>query len=327
MVLTKSKRTWHGRTVKEGTGLICELRQSLPYFTKSPLRLGQGENQYLSLISRDPLIDLGDAVSSKDRMSIPVAAVSRSEYQLVQHHRVLDSVLSALRTIENQTRVGSLPDPELLHAELRLSEYGARMWLSFLLPRYGFDPGDGRRVELKVNCLNSMDSSFAVRVHLSWCRTGSPIETMGPEFRQNHNQSFRPSQIETFLTEQLNQLSEEEDRYRRWYRTEFRKDPFTDWIDQTVAKKWGADTAARAHHIVNNGSDCKVVDKRKKTEVKAHELDVEKTRELFELLGFRSAKNTYHIHLVLSWLANEKEAIEEQLKRTRQISDLLAALL
>lgn len=327
MVLTKSKRTWHGRTVKEGAGLICELRQSLPYFTKSPLRLGQGENQYLSLISRDPLIDLGDAVNSKDRMSIPVAAVSRSEYQLVQHHRVLDSVLSALRTIENQTRVGSLPDPELLHAELRLSEYGARMWMSFLLPRYGFDPGDGRRVELKVNCLNSMDSSFAVRVHLSWCRTGSPIETMGPEFRQNHNQSFRPSQIETFLTEQLNQLSEEEDRYRRWYRTKFRKDPFTDWIDQTVAKKWGADTAARAHHIVNNGSDCEVVDKRKRTEVKAHELDVEKTRELFELLGFRSAKNTYHIHLVLSWLANEKEAIEEQLKRTRQISDLLAALL
>lgn len=321
MVLTDSKRTWHGRAVKEGAGLICDLRQSLPSFTKSPLRIGQGENQYLSLISRDPLIDLGDAVSSKDRMSIPVAAVSRSEYQLVQHHRVLDSVLSALRTIEFS------PDPELLHAELRLSEYGARMWLSFLLPRYGFDPGDGHRVELKVNCLNSMDSSFAVRVHLSWCRAGSPIETMGPEFRQNHNQSFRPSQIETFLTKQLNQLSEEEDLYRRWYRTKFRKDPFTDWINQTVAKKWGAETAARAHHIVNNGSDCKVVDKRKRTEVKAHELDVEKTLELFELLGFESAKNTYHIHLVLSWLANEKKAIEEQLKRTRQISDLLAALL
>ncbi len=324
MALRLSDQTWHGRAVKEGEGLISDLRRHIPRFMRKNFRLGPGENEYLKLISRNPLdeVDLGDETDPKDSVRIPVAAVSTKKYQLVQHHDVLTKVLEALSTINLDT------DPKFLEAKLRLSKYGARIWISFSLPNYDFDPGDGQPVKLKVNCLNSVDKSFAVRVQLTWYRDFSATEMPGPELRRNHDQSFKSEEIKEFLTTQLNRLSKERDRYRRWYRTTIRRgDQYKDWIDQTVTKRWGTEIATRAHHIIEKGSDCQIDDERKKTEVKTHQLEVKETRQLSKLLGFPSAENIYHISLVLSWLTNEQKAIEEQLKRLGQIRDLMDALL
>lgn len=191
-------------------------------------------------------------------MRIPVAAVSK-EYQLVQHHDVLTEVLEALSTINPDT------DPKFLEAKLRLSKYGARMWISFSLPNCDFDPGDGQPVKLKVNCLNSVDRSFAVRVQLTWYRDFSATEMLGPELRRNHDQSFKSEEIKEFLTTQLKQLSTERNRYRKWYQTTIhRGNQYKNWIDQTITKRWGTEIAARVHHIIEKGYDCQIVDKGKK---------------------------------------------------------------
>ena len=321
MALRFVDRTWHGREVKEDEGLISDLCQHIPHFTSGSFRLGPGENEYLKLISRNPLdeVDLGDDVDPKDSVRVPVAAVSK-EYRLVQHHDVLTGVLEALSAINPDTK------PQFLQAKLWLSKYGARMWIRFPLPGYDFDPGDGRLVKLKVHCLNSVDRSFAVRVYLTWYRDFSATEMLGPELRKNHDQAFKPEEIKKFLTTQLKRLSEERKLYRELYKTR-RPDGYEAWIDEIVTPKWGYRTARRAHHIIERGADCKIVDKKKKAGVKPHQLQVERTRPLSSLLGFPSAVNLYYISQVLSYLANEQKAIEEQLKRMGQIRDLIDALL
>lgn len=65
-MLRLSDQTWHGRAVKEGAGLISDLSRYIPHFTKSNFHLGPGENEYLKLISRNPLdeVNLGNEIDS-----------------------------------------------------------------------------------------------------------------------------------------------------------------------------------------------------------------------------------------------------------------------
>ena len=146
-------------------------------------------------------------------------------------------------------------DPQSLEAELRLSKYGARMWITFLLPNWKFDPGDGYPVVLQVNCLNSVDTSIAVRIHLSWHRERSNTEMQGRKFRRIHDQSFKIEEIEEFLAYQFRRFSREESLYKKWYETKLDWNSVVTWINKAVSKKWGSDTAARAYHIAKTGND------------------------------------------------------------------------
>jgi hypothetical protein len=44
-------------------------------------------------------------------------------------------------------------------SSLLLSEYGERMQWSCPIPGMDFDPGDGHPIVLRINCLNSVDTS------------------------------------------------------------------------------------------------------------------------------------------------------------------------
>ena len=159
--------TWHGREVKIYNESISELLKKIPEFGMYPFSIEEGiENEYLYLIARKPYL--------QDKGHMPVAAVSKS-YGFVEHHEVLDSVLTALANF--------VDNPKSLKAELRISKYGARMWINFLLPNYRFNPGDGYPIVLQVNCFNSMDTSIAIRIALSWYREESNTEMMGREKR------------------------------------------------------------------------------------------------------------------------------------------------
>ncbi len=234
--------TWHGREVKIYKRSINDLRREIPDFGMYPFSIEEGvENEYLYLIARKPHL--------QDRGHIPVAAVS-TEYGFIKHHEVLDSVLTALANF--------VDNPQSLKAELRLSKYGARMWINFLLPNYRFNPGDGYPIVLQVNCLNSMDKSIAVRIQLAWHREESDTEMMGREKRWPHPQSFKAEEIEEFLAHQFRRFSKEENLYKKWYETKLDWNSVVNWINKTVAKKWGAHTAVRAYHIAKTGSDIEI---------------------------------------------------------------------
>ena len=280
-------RTWHGREVLTSSGQIRNLLQKIPDFGRWPFNVEDNENEYLDVIARKP---------HGDGKHVPVAAVSKG-YNLVKHHEVLDTVLTVL-----ENRVG---DPQSLEAELRLSKYGARMWITFLLPNWKFDPGDGYPVVLQVNCLNSVDKSIAVRIHLSWHRERSNTEMQGRMLKRNHDAAFKIEEIEEFLAYQFRRFSREESLYKKWYKTKLDWNSVVTWINKVVAKKWGSDTAARAYHIAKTGNDT-----------------------MHTVPGlFTPVENVYHASQVLSWIASQQGTIESQLTRLGQIHGLMEDLL
>ncbi|MXV85231.1 hypothetical protein F4X88_17845 [Candidatus Poribacteria bacterium] len=170
---------WQARQSEARSGSIDELRQLIPNFSiwkedKGYLR----SNKYLDLIVQDPSdsgeVSHGNLVDSVKKAPILIAAVSngfgrqsyrghQQGYKLVQHHEMLDSILGTLRNkhacvSENpEFRIlQPLKNPESLEAKLRISEYGARMWIEFPVPNYEFYPDDGGPYVLKITCLNSM---------------------------------------------------------------------------------------------------------------------------------------------------------------------------
>ncbi|MYF56718.1 hypothetical protein F4225_13460 [Candidatus Poribacteria bacterium] len=236
------ERTWHGREVQIHIGSISDLLKKIPEFGRYPFCTDPDfENEYLDVITREPHLESSGYV--------PVAAVSK-EYGFVTHHEVINTVLSALGDF--------VEDPHSLKAELWLSKYGARMWIKFLLPNYEFDPGDAYPIVLKVNCLNSVDKSIAIRLDLSWYREESDTEMIGRSEKWYHTKSFKTKKIKEVFANQFRRFSKEESLYKKWYETKLDWNSVVKWLNKTVANKWQGSTAVRAYHIAKTGIDVEV---------------------------------------------------------------------
>ena len=332
--------TWYSRTVKVLKGSIGDLRKEIPYFRRYPFSVESGgRNQHLDIIVRKPLKgNQGYLLPHDDEEHIPIATVSR-QYILVQHHDVLD----ALEAVLNEKGI----DPAHLEGELKLTEYGERMWASFTLPTHGFnpdvdtwfDPGDGYPVVLKVNVLNSVDKTAALEINLTWHRlvcSNGLIYGEDVDFRRIHREkSINSGAIEEFLDTQLQseQVSQQKKRSEKWYATKIvtktlsqekpNHSQIEHWIDEVVTKKWNANAAARAYHIAKTGYDGDVAPPQK--DVTSHEREVSSTDEVPGT--FAPVRNTYDISQVLSWIAGHRGTIQEQLNWLMDIPILIDALL
>ncbi len=249
MPLAKTDLIWLQRKTLEGEGIISDLLREIPTFESEPFRIGNKTNEYLRLIARKPL----DSDPLPDREFVPVAAVSKG-YSLVQHKNLLKEVLKGLAKFEK-----FVSDPHTLRARLRLSKYGARMWVTFLFPNCQFDPGDGYPVVLTLNCFNSTDKSVAVRIEFAWHRNISDTEMVSRSFKKIH---FKLSikkdideDIRVFFALQLKRLQNEQNLYRKWYETKIDWTSVVSWLNKVVAPKWGTLAALRAHQIIKTGHD------------------------------------------------------------------------
>lgn len=297
---TADKNLWLGREFEESEGPISELMLKIPTFTSSPFRIGAGVNEYLNLIARNPLGEVGvEEEIPENSIRIPVAAVTNNNYKLVQHHEVLDNVLNALRKKD-------ATDPETLEAKLRLSKYGARMWIRFLVPDYEFNPGYGYPLTLRVNCFNSVDRKIAVKVRLSLAHGEDGVDTVVAGFSKNHDQSLKNCEIKSFLTFRLNQLSTED-----WFNASVSTDKF----EETVSGKWGKQAVNRASQLI--------------TELERQAAEQQKNiNELGSRFSNESGeKNAFLLRHVLSLIAQEKKTLEMQEARLGQISKMMDELL
>ena len=170
-----------GRHYTTWTGSIRSLRKKIPHFTQEVFKIETGINKYMDCIVREPLpdirLDLGiheirDEVGYREaatRDRIPIVAVRNSYnsklyrgkmqgYKLVSHHQLLDEVLGVL---ENPRPDLGIDDIEALEATMRLSIYGARLYIEFPLPDYRKDS-----YILKVTCRNSVDKKHALTINL-----------------------------------------------------------------------------------------------------------------------------------------------------------------
>ena len=200
---------WEGRESTEWKGTIKNLREKIPTFTQEDFCIGKGINKYQDVIVREPIgaigsefdLDLGypEAVT---RERIPVAAVSnnysgrlfrgrKQGYKLVNHHEFLDEVLWALASFN---ACSNITDIESLEATLRLSIYGARMHIEFLVPHYKKDA-----YTLKVTCRNSVDGKFALIINLFLHRIGDSRDIPFDGFHHPHTQDLEDGKVRNFL--------------------------------------------------------------------------------------------------------------------------------
>lgn len=246
MALKFSHLTWHGRATLKGEGRIHDLQQEIPRFTEEECRIEEHENEYVKPIAREP-VNLNYHPAHTEH--VPVSIVSK-DYKLVQHNSVLQSVLTALANYVTSS--------QSLEAELILSKYSSRMQVTLLLPNYTFNPGDGFPVMLTLTCLNSMDRTFAVRIHLAWYREASDTEIQGREIRIPHNRSLKMADAEEFLEDQFKHIQTEQNLYRQWYETQVDWVQLVKWINDNVAKKWFPLTSVRAYYIAKTGYDIEI---------------------------------------------------------------------
>jgi hypothetical protein len=299
---------WEGAPVLEFIGTVAELFPQIPLFSRHPFRNGGEENRYKDEIRREPL--------KITEEPLPVATVSKT-YSLIQHRELLSALFRALKMIHI--------DISALSSTLLLSEYGERMHWSCPIPNVEFDPGDGNPIVLRINCLNSVDTSTVLEIVLSWfrlvCSNGMMFGLGDSRLRRRHIQSLDPQDIAGYLNDELAQVAKEQGLYKSWCRTEVKPAALMDWVDGSVTKEWGPHAGARVWKIINEGLDGEVEQIRK---LKPHELPLTNTSAVPGSCA--PARNLFHISQALSWVAGTRRTISERLEYIRAIPALIEPL-
>ena len=205
---------WEGREATRWKGPIKNLREKIPTFIQEVFCLEKGINKYKDVIVREPIsqvgsefeFDLGYA-EALTLERIPIETVRNDYksrlfrgreqgYKLVEHHQVLDDMFAELSKHASPARI---PDIESLEATMRLSIYGARMHIEFLLPHYKRDS-----YSLKVTCRNSVDKKFALTINLSLHTDGATEADIPFDgFHHIHTQELDDEAISRFMSNAL----------------------------------------------------------------------------------------------------------------------------
>ena len=135
------------------------------------------------------------------------------------------------------------------------------MW-SCNIPHLDFDPGDDNPRVLRINCLNSVDTSTVLEITFAWfrlvCANGMMFGLKESRLRRRHIQSLDPEDIAKYLKEQLEKKSDEESLYKLWYASPVESPALISWVDGTIAKEWGPHAASRVWSVLTTGLDGEV---------------------------------------------------------------------
>ncbi len=300
--------SWFSQKVTLRRDRFEKLIDGVPVFERAPFELGGGVNAYHDVIVSRP---------GGGGTPVPVATVSK-QYALIQHRELLATLEEALRL----NGVGAAP----LEAELWLSEYGERMLLYLRLAGYDFDPGDGHSMVLRVRALNSVDGTCALGVNLNWfrlvCENSMTFGFADANLRRIHVRALDAKELAAYLNRALDTVPAEQGLYRTWRDTRVDVRRIDRWVDETLAARWGGRLAARACHIGRTGFDGPVVDASENA--KPHARRVASEREVPGACA--PVSNLFHLSQTLSWLAKQRNTIQDRLEKTKEIPELVEAL-
>jgi hypothetical protein len=201
------------------------------------------------------------------------------------------------------------------------------MHWSCQLPGFAFDPGDQNPIVLRINCLNSVDTTTVLEISLSWfrlvCSNGMMFGLRENKLRQRHVHSLDPEDIVNHLQSQLEQVGEEQSHFQAWLGLSIEREHVEEWIDTDVAKNWGPHAACRIWHIISLGVDGEVESGREK-QLPAHLLSL---RGQTPVPGARvPGTDLFHISQALSWFAGTRNTVQERLEYIKQIPSLIGPL-
>ncbi|HEY6154641.1 MAG TPA: DUF932 domain-containing protein [Candidatus Udaeobacter sp.] len=316
LALPSIRQKWLGVPVTEFTGDIAQIARKIPRFSRVPFALNSDgspckENPYLDMIIQEP--------TNGPATRVPIGVVSKS-YTLLQHRSVFERAVNAIRAAK--------VDVDKIRVDLTLTDHGERMALQFLFPdEFSTTPRDGRKLSLRLYCINSVDGSHVFDASLGWfrlvCSNGLIIGTIKGRFKKAHTEFLDINKIDEFLKAGIAGATLDRWRLMRWESTKIREDVFRRWVDESLKSAWGVKAATRAYHIARYGFDVELPVPFEKA------LPSQRTVK-------RAAKvpgaefddlNAFGISQALSWLAKERRELQEHLNRERQIRPLIKRLI
>ena len=310
--ISKEQVNWNSRKVRYLTGTWEQIQHYIPKFKIAPFESKNSAiaNPFLRQIVRIPM--------NKFESEIPVGAVS-PKYTLAQHHTIAEICVTALK--DNGF------DINVLECELGLSELDEWMNFRIIFPKnYEIDPGDGHKLNLRLECFNSVDGSSRLQVRIIWnrlvCLNGISIgETKSVS--NIHNAYMDLSDLTKAINVIIHDIERQKKLFRQWTKIDIKNYYFEDWINQTIApSSWGIKAACRIYHICNSGFDVEL------TQAFEKGLASKKTvRKLKAVPGSPPiAKSYYDVVQALSWVATQRKDAETRSKWQADISKLMVEL-
>lgn len=307
---------WGGLPVQSWEGTYEDIYRHIPSFQRQPFSLSAevpspGANKYRDVIVRQPV--------NGDASTIPIGVVSKS-YSLIQHRDIAEEARKAVEAL------GVTSDS--LECSLTLSAYAERMALFLKLPKaYEFDPGDAHPMTLRLCCYNSVDGNSGLLAHVGWyrfvCSNGLVVGVTSSRYQAVHSRQLEIGDVGLALQAGLEGATLEKRVFRRWLNVPVSEGSLANWVDGSLTQKWGVKAATRTFHIAQSGEDVEFADPFERA--RASQRSVKPLGKVPGALA--PARNAYAVCQALSWLAKERNDIQEQLERTRGIPALMLDLL
>jgi len=303
---------WRSRKVRYYAGDWDAIQTVLPEFDLVPFTAGKDEpvNPFLRTVMRRPL-------TAAER-SIPVAVVSNT-YSLAPHR----DVAALCRKGLTDTAI----KPSSLRYEVGLSELGE--WMNFRIyfaDPYSFIDAHGSKLDLRLECFNSVDGSSRLIILFGWfrfvCANGLVIGETKIEIKERHGQSLDLDSIPKRIRPALEAVEADRLRMKRWQAEKVAIADIATWADEDLSEKWGKRAAARVFHICDAGKDIEIEDPF------APGVATEKPiRYLSRVPGSPERATTkYDVSQALSFVATRRNNTEERVTRQADIPHLLEHL-
>jgi Domain of unknown function (DUF932) len=302
---------WRSRKVKYYAGDWTAIQTILPEFELKPFTAGKDEpaNPFLQTVMRKPL-------SAAER-PIPVGIVSHT-YSLAPHRQVVALCRKGL--------VDAGIDADDLRYEVGLSELGEWMNFRIYLPdSYGFTDAYRSKLDLRLECFNSVDGSSRLVILFGWyriiCLNGLVIGESMIELKERHHR-LDLNVIPASIQEAMKVVNADRSRMQKWQVEKVTIDDVATWVDKDVSNEWGKKAAARVFHICDAGKDIEIDD-----QFAPGSATEKPIRYLDRVSGCpERARTKYDVSQAMSFVATRRNNSEERVVWQQAIPNLLKHL-
>jgi hypothetical protein len=129
---------------------------------------------------------------------------------------------------------------------------------------YIFRDAGGHKLDLRLECFNSVDGSSRLVILLGWyrfiCSNGMVIGETMIEIKERHGHGLDLNSIPHRIRPALHAVEADRSRMRKWQAEKVVLDHIGTWANDHVSQEWGKKAAARVFHICNSGKDIEIDD-------------------------------------------------------------------
>jgi Domain of unknown function (DUF932) len=142
-----------------------------------------------------------------------------------------------------------------LRYEVGLSELGE--WMNFRVyfpDSYSFTDAHGYKLDLRLECFNSVDGSSRLMILFGWfrfiCANGLVIGETKIEIKERHGKSLVLDSIRERIWPEFEAVETDKSRMQKWQDQKVDIEGIAAWADKKLSEKWGKKAAARVFHII-----------------------------------------------------------------------------